>query len=187
MPRLIYTATTSLDGYVADEKGNFDWTAPDDDVFAFISEREEPIGTYLYGRRMYETMRFWERGGEGADDSQAFAAYARLWRAADKVVFSGTLGAVDTARTRLLRTFDAETVMRLRDAASRDLSVGGATLAGTALRMGLVDECRHYVKPVLVGGGTSWLPAGVRARLELFEEHRFTSGTVYLRYGVLRG
>lgn len=186
MARIVYTATTSLDGYVADATGSIDFTAPDDAVFAFISEREQPIGTYLYGRRMYETMRFWERGGDGPGDLPAFAAYARLWRAAEKVVFSTTLDAVDTARTRLLRSFDAETVTSLRDAAPRDLSVGGATLAGAALRLGLLDELRHYVKPVIVGGGTPWLPADVRARLDLLEEHRFTSGTVYLRYAVRR-
>jgi dihydrofolate reductase len=181
MARLIYSAIASLDGYVADESGNFDWAAPDEDVHRFVNELERPVGTYLYGRRMYETMVFWEL----ADLTRmppAVQDYAEIWRAAEKVVYSTTLEEVSTARTRLERAFDPDAVRRLKAEAAADISVGGPGLAAEAIEAGLVDEYQLFVAPVVVGGGTRWLSDGVRLDLELLDERRFGSGVVFLRY-----
>ena len=179
MASLIYSAIASLDGYVEDEQGKFDWAAPDEEVHAFVNDLERPIGTYLYGRRMYETMVYWE-----TDDDPAPIArdYAQLWRAAEKVVYSRTLPTVSSERTRLEREFDPAAVRRLKERASADVTIGGAELGGRAIAEGLVDECHLVLVPVLVGGGKRALPAGVRADLELVDERRFASGVVYLRY-----
>jgi dihydrofolate reductase len=182
MARLIYSAIASLDGYVADEDGRFDWAAPDDEVHAFVNDQERPIGTYLYGRRMYEVMQAWETMDTPAPSVER--DFAQIWRAADKVVYSTTLEAVPTARTRLERRFDPDAVRELKATAERDLSIGGPHLAAAALRAGLVDECQLYLSPVVVGGGTRARPDGVRAPLELLGEHRFGSGVVHLRYRV---
>ncbi|HET7490101.1 MAG TPA: dihydrofolate reductase family protein [Acidimicrobiales bacterium] len=178
---LIYSAIASLDGYVEDEAGKFDWAAPDEEVHAFVNELERPTGTYLYGRRMYETMVYWE-----TDDDQAPVArdYGDIWRTAEKVVYSRTLPAVSSARTRIEREFDAAAVRRLKEEAASDIAIGGASLAGQAMALGLVDECQLLLTPVIVGGGKRALPAGVHARLELVDERRFRSGVVYLRYRV---
>jgi dihydrofolate reductase len=179
--RLVYSSITSLDGYVADADGKFDWCAPDAEVHAFINDLERPIGTYLLGRRMYEVMTFWETANTDGEPA-VMRDYAEIWRAADKVVYSTTLEAVSTARTRLEREFDAEAVRALK--AERDISVGGPGLATEALRAGLVDEYHVFLAPVVVGGGTRSLPDAVRLQLELLGEHRFAGGVVYLRYGV---
>jgi dihydrofolate reductase len=179
--RLIYSAITSLDGYVADESGNFDWAAPDEEVHAFVNDLERPIGTCLYGRRMYEVMAVWETM---ADPSPVMRDFAEIWRAADKVVYSTSLADVSSARTRIEREFDPETVRKLKATADRDLAVGGATLAAEAIRAGLVDELQLFLNPVIVGGGTQALPDGIRLDLELLEERRFASGVVYLQYAV---
>ena len=181
MAKLIYSAIASLDGYVADENGNFDWAAPDEEVHRFVNDLERPVGTYLYGRRMYEVMAFWETAG-GADQPPFVRDFAELWRAADKVVYSKTLADVSSARTRIERDFDPDAVRRLKAMAERDLTVGGPGLAGQALAAGLVDECQFFVAPVVVGGGTRSLPDGVRLDFELLDERRFGSGVVYLRY-----
>lgn len=185
MGRLVYSAITSLDGYVADEQGRFDWSVPDEEVHRFVNELERPLGTYLYGQRMYAVMRAWEDVDPDADHPDYVRDYARVWQAADKVVHSTTLDAVTTARTRLERVFDAAEVRRVKETSERDLSVGGPGLAAHALRAGLVDECHVLVTPVVVGGGTPWLPDHVRLRLELVDEHRFGNGVVHLHYRVL--
>ena len=184
MARLIYATQTSLDGYIADENGNFDWATPDSEVHTFINDLERPIGTYLYGRRLYETMASWETFAASPDEPPALNDYAELWRAADKVVYSTTLEAASSARTRVEPTFDPGAVRAMKDAADRDLSVGGPGLAVHALKAGLVDEVRTFVYPVIVGGGNRFLPDRVRARLQLLAERTFASGVVYLRYRV---
>jgi dihydrofolate reductase len=184
MAKLLYAAIASLDGYVADARGNFDWAAPDEEVHAFVNDLERPIGTYLYGRRMYEVMLFWETADASDDQPPAIRDFARIWRSADKVVYSTTLEQVSSARTRLERDFDPEAVRRMKASADRDLSVGGPDLAGRAIGAGLVDECRLFVVPVLVGGGTRALPDGVRVDLELLDERRFGSGVVHLHYRI---
>ncbi len=181
MGKLHYAAIASLDGYVADEHGTFDWAAPDAKVHAFVNELERPIGTHLYGRRLYEVMRFWETV-DVADLPAPEHDYARIWRAADKVVFSTTLERVSSARTRLERSFDPDAVRAMKAASERDLSIGGPGLAAHAIRAGLVDEWSLFVVPVTVGGGIRALPQGVRVELELVEERRFGNGTVFLRY-----
>jgi dihydrofolate reductase len=184
MARLIYSAIASLDGYVADEQGNFDWAAPDEEVHAFVNDLERPIGTYLYGRRMYDVMAAWETMPTDAGQPAAMRDFAQIWRAADKVVYSTTLEEVSTARTRVEREFDADAVSRMKDTADRDLSVGGPRLAGNALAAGLVDELQLFLVPAVVGGGTQALPDGVRLDLDLLDERRFASGVIYLRYRV---
>jgi dihydrofolate reductase len=179
--RLIYSVIASLDGYVADERGNFDWAEPDEEVHTFLSELERPVGTYLYGRGMYETMVYWETAG-GADQPPFVRDFAEIWRAASKVVYSRTLAAVSSERTRIEREFDADAVRRMKAEAERDLTVGGPDLAGQALAAGLVDECHLFVAPVVVGGGKPSLPSNVRLNLELLDQRRFGSGMVYLRY-----
>jgi dihydrofolate reductase len=184
--KLVYSALASLDGYIADADGRFDWAAPDEEVHAFVNDLERPVGTYLYGRRMHEVMRFWETASTGADEPAAFRDYATIWQAADKVVYSTTLDAVDTARTRLERRFDPAAVRQLKAESAQDLSIGGAGLAAQALVAGLVDECHLLLTPIAVGGGTPALPTGVRLDLELLDEHRFTGGVVHLHYRVAR-
>jgi dihydrofolate reductase len=179
--KLIYSAIASLDGYVADEVGNFDWAEPDEEVHRFVNDLERPVGTYLYGRRMYEVMVFWETAG-GADQPAFVRDFAEIWRAADKIVYSKTLESVSSARTRIERAFDPDDVRQLKATADRDLTVGGPGLAAQALEAGLVDECHFFVAPVVVGGGTRSLPDGLRLDLELLDERRFGSGVVYLRY-----
>jgi dihydrofolate reductase len=177
--RLIYAVIASLDGYVADENGNFAWAAPDEEVHAFVNELERPIGTYLYGRKLYEVMAAWETLD---DDHPVMRDFAELWRAADKIVYSRTLHKPWTAKTHIERVFDPVAVRALKAAAPRDLSVGGSELAAAAFAAGLVDECHFFVAPVLVGGGTEAFPGGAATTLELEEERCFASGMVYLRY-----
>jgi len=186
MADLIHAAIASLDGYVADEDGGFEWAAPDEEVHSYVNALERPIGTYLYGRRMYETMVFWETEGDGDDEPAPMHEYAAIWRAADKVVFSRTLAAPSSARTRIEREFDPVAVRALVDAAPRDVAVGGAELAGQALAAGIVDQVHLFVVPFVVGGGTRALPDGVRLGLELLDEHRFGSGVVHLHYRAQR-
>jgi dihydrofolate reductase len=183
MAKLIYAAITSLDGYVADEQGNFDWSMPDEEVHAFVNDLERPVGTYLYGRLMYEVMVNWETITL-ADQPPVGRDFAQLWRAADKIVYSKSLAAVTSARTRLERDFDPEAIRQLKATATRDLSVGGPHLAAQALRAGLVDEIHLFLSPVIVGGGNRALPDGLRLQLELLDERRFGNGVVYLRYRV---
>jgi len=184
MAKLIYSALASLDGYTADENGNFDWAAPDEDVHAFVNDLERPIGTYLLGRRMYDVMAYWESADTLPDQSAIAQDYARIWKAADKVVYSRTLEAVSSGRTRIERDFDPEAVRQMRESAESDISVGGPELAAEALRAGLVDEFHLFLNPVVVGGGTRALPDQVGLQLDLQDERRFGSGVVYLRYGV---
>jgi dihydrofolate reductase len=180
--KLIYSAIASLDGYVADESGNFDWAAPDEDVHRFVNDLERNVGTYLYGRRMYEVMAAWETADALPNQTAANEDFAKIWQAADKIVYSKTLAAPSTARTRIEREFDREAVRRLKESAGRDLTVGGPNLAAQALEAGLVDELQLFITPVVVGGGTQALPDGLRLELELLEESRFDSGVVYLHY-----
>lgn len=187
MGKLVYAANTSLDGYVEDTSGAFDFSVPTEEVHQFWNDHERGIGTSLYGRRMYEAMRVWEDDDWLTDQPDVVREYARVWRDADKVVFSTTLDAVTTSRTRLERTFDADAVRRLKEESGRDLSVGGATLGAEAFRRGLVDEVVLMVCPVAVGGGKPALPLGVRLGLELLEERRFGDGTVHVRYAVRNG
>jgi dihydrofolate reductase len=181
MARLHYAGIMSLDGYVADREGTFDWSAPDEEVHAFVNDLLRPVGTHLYGRRMYDVLVAWETMPTEGEPAP-MADFAQIWRAADKIVFSRTLGAASSARTRIERAFDPEAVRRMKAEAERDLSVGGPELAAQAIRAGLVDEWHLFLNPVLVGGGTSYLPDGVRVDLELREQHRFGNGVVYLRY-----
>lgn len=184
MAELIYTAICSLDGYVADRDGRFDWAEPDQQVHTFVNDLERDIGTYLYGRRLYEVMVPWEDGDALADQPAFIRDYGEIWRSADKVVYSSTLDRVSTARTRIERAFDPDAVRRMKASSGSDLSVGGATLAGQAIERGVVDEIRLFLTPVAVGGGTAALPTDVRVDLELTDERRFGNGTVYLRYRV---
>ena len=184
MAKLIYAAIASLDGFVEDAHGSFDWAAPDEEVHAFVNDLERPVGTYLYGRRMYETMRFWETAHALPDLTSVSRAYADIWQAADKVVFSRTLPSASSARTRIERDFDPGLVRRLKETAESDLTVGGAELAGHAIRAGLVDELRLLAVPALVGGGKPALPRDVRVDLELTGTRHFASGVVYLAYDI---
>src|SRR5688500_18132161 len=184
MAKLIYAAITSLDGYVEDEEGKFDWAAPDDEVHAFVNELERPIGISLYGRRMYETMAFWQTASTEADAPAVFREYAEIWRAAEKIVYSRALQTVSSARTRIEREFDREAVRRLKESSGTDIAVGGAELAGQAIGAGLVDECHLFLCPIVVGGGKRALPDNVRAQLELLDERRFRNGAVHLHYRV---
>lgn len=182
MVKLSYSAITSLDGYIEDASGAFDWAEPDDEVHRFVNDLERPVGTYLYGRRMYETMMGWETDPSVADQSAASADFAQIWQAADKIVYSETLETASTARTRIERVFDPDDVRRLKTTAEHDLSIGGPGVAGHAFQAGLVDECHLLVVPVIVGGGKPCYPARVRLDLELLDERRFGNGVVYLRY-----
>ena len=184
MARLIFSFFTSLDGYVEYGSGGFDWAAPDDEVLAFVNDFERTIGTYLYGRGLYETMVSWETADTIPGQSPLNIDFALLWQAAEKVVYSTTLPAVTTERTRLERSFDPADVQRLKQSAERDITVGGPGLAAHALRTGLVDELHLLIAPVVVGSGKPMLPPGVRLDLDLLEERRFDGGLAYLRYGV---
>jgi dihydrofolate reductase len=184
MAKLIYSAIASLDLYVEDSTGAFEWAAPDDDVLGFLNDLERPVGTYLYGRRMYETMMYWETAGVSREQSPATWDWMRLWQAADKVVYSRTLEKLSITRSRLERRFDPDAVRAMKSSLERDITVGGAELAAQALRAGLVDRCQLYLTPVLVGGGKPALPKDVRLDLELIAEHRFGNGVVFLDYRV---
>ncbi|MGP4112497.1 dihydrofolate reductase family protein [Streptomyces sp. 4N509B] len=182
MGSLVYAGITSLDGYTADAEGAFDWAEPDEEVHAFINERERGMGVHLYGRRTYALMTAWETDAELVEHSPVARDFATSWQAAEKIVYSSTLPEVTTRRTRLERRFDPEEVRRLKESASTDLVIGGPTLAAHAVRAGLVDEYHLYVQPVIVGGGLPYLPQDARVPLVLLEERRFASGVVHLRY-----
>jgi dihydrofolate reductase len=182
MAKLIYASNMSLDGCTEDEHGGFDWAAPDDEVFASITDLLRSAGMYLYGRRMYDTMAVWETEPALATQSDLRSDFANVWQAADKVVYSTTLASVPTANTRLERHFDPGAVDDLKAAAKSDLLVGGPTLAAQALKAGLVDECHLFVWPVILGGSRPALPADTRAELELLDERRFSNGVVRLHY-----
>ena len=184
MAKLISSAITSLDGYIADQEGNFDWAAPDEEVHAFVNDLERPVGTHLYGRRMYETMLYWETAHTVADHPVE-QDFAKIWRAAEKVVYSKTLQTVSSARTRIERVFDPDAIRQMKASAKRDIGVGGPDLAAQAFGAGLVDECHLFVAPIVVGGGKPALPKGVRVKLELLDERSFGNGMVYLRYGTM--
>jgi len=183
MAKLIYSAFTSLDGYVANEAGDFDWAELDDGVYSFINSREKRMGTYLFGRRLYETMAVWERPGSLRDLPAAALAYAPIWQAAEKIVYSTTLQTVSTAKTRLERSFEPDAVRELKAEAAGDIEIGGPTLAAHAIRAGLVDEYDLLIAPVVAGGGNPYWPGGVPLRLELLDERRFENGIVHVRYG----
>jgi dihydrofolate reductase len=182
MAKLIYSAITSLDGYIADEDGNFDWAAPDEEVHSFVNDLERPVGTYLYGRRMYQVMVPWETAHTFADQRPVMQDFAQIWQAADKVVYSRTLETVSSARTRIEPDFDPEAVRQMKAQADRDLTVGGPDLAAQAIKAGLVDEFQLFFVPIVVGGGNQALPDHVRLKLELLDERRFGNGVVHLRY-----
>ena len=184
MAKLIYTAITSLDGYIEDAEGSFDWSAPDEEVHKFVNHLERPIGTYLYGRRMYEVMVYWETAHTLAEQPPFILDYTQVWQAADKVVYSKTLERVSSARTRIERSFDPEAVRQMKTSAGRDISVGGPDLAAQAIKAGLVDEYHLFLTPIIVGGGKHYLPNDVQLKLELLDERRFGSGVVHLHYGV---
>ena len=182
MGKLTYSAIASLDGYVADEAGKFDWAEPDEEVHRLVNDLERPVGTYLYGRRMYEVMAYWETAHALPDQPPFVRDFAEIWQVADKIVYSKTLETAATARTRIERDFDPETVRQLKASAERDITVGGPDLAAQAIRAGLVDDLQLFVAPAVVGGGKRSLPDHVRLKLELLDERRFGSGVVYLRY-----
>ncbi len=186
MAKLIYVANMSLDGYTEDANGDFEWTAPTDDVFAFITDLVRPIGTYLYGRRMLETMSVWETDPTLSARSELMADFASVWRAADKVVYSTTLELLSTSNTRLERGFEVDSVSELKASAEGDLTVGGPTLAALAFNAEPVDECHFLVYPLLIGEGKPAFLGDARVQLDLLEEHRFDNGVVYLRYRVQR-
>jgi dihydrofolate reductase len=187
MAHLIYSAISSLDGYMEDRSGNFDWAAPDEEVHKFINDLERSAGTYLYGRRMYETMIVWETDPNLAADSPITRDFAEIWQAADKIVYSRTLEAASTRRTQIERNFDPQAIRKLKQTAKQDILIGGPELAAQAFRSGLIDECQLFLTPVIVGGGKPSLPDNVRLQLELLEERRFGNGTVFLRYRTGQG
>ena len=182
MAKLIYDAFTSLDGYVADEAGNFDWGELSEEILTFINDRERQVGTYLFGRKMYETMAVWETPDFLGHLTAAALKYAPIWQAAEKVVYSTTLQAVSTANTRLERRFEADAVRDLKAGATRDIAIGGPTLAAHAIRAGLVDEYDLLIAPITAGGGNPYWPRKVFLRLELLDERRFDNGVVHVRY-----
>ena len=184
MARLIYTAITSLDGYIEDEQGRFDWSAPDEEVHAFVNDLERSIGTYLCGRRLYDVMAVWDDPATVAGQPQAMRDFADIWQAADKVVFSRTLAILSAARTRLEPDFDPHAVERMKATAERDISVGGPELATQAFAAGLVDDCHLFLNPISVGGGKPALPRHARVMLELLDQHVFDNGVVHLHYRV---
>jgi dihydrofolate reductase len=184
MAKLMYSAITSLDGYVADEDGSFDWAEPDEEVHAFVNDLERSVGTYLYGRRMYEVMVAWETL-DLADQPPYMRDYAQVWRSADKVVYSTTLETVASARTTIERDFDPEAIREVKASAGRDISVGGPDLAAQAIAAELVDESHLFLSPVVVGGGLRALPTSVRLRLELLDERRFGNGVVHLHHRIV--
>jgi dihydrofolate reductase len=185
MGQLIYSGIASLDGYVADRDGNFSWSEPDEEVHRFVNDLERNVGTYLFGRRMYQVLSVWETFGSTPGAPDYIQDYGRIWQGADKVVYSSSLTAVTTARTRVERTFDAGAGRKMKDGTDANISIGGPTLAAAALRAGLVDECQLFLNPVAVGGGQRFLPDGLNLKLELLDERRFGNGVVYLRYRTL--
>jgi dihydrofolate reductase len=187
MARLIYSAISSLDGYIEDMHGHFDWAAPDEEVHSFINDLERSAGTHLYGRRMYETLMVWETDPSLAAESPLLRDFAEIWQAADKIVYSRTLQAVSTRRTQLERNFNPADIRQLKEAVEQDMLIGGPGLAAHAFRAGLIDECHLFLTPIIVGGGKSALPDNVRLELELLEERRFGSGVVFLRYRTRQG
>jgi dihydrofolate reductase len=187
MARLIYSAISSLDGYIEDVHGQFDWAAPDEEVHRFINDLERSAGTHLYGRRMYETLMVWETDPSFAAESPLLRDFAEIWQAADKIVYSTTLETIPTRKTRLERTFDPEAIRQLKEAVEQDILIGGPELAAHAFRAGLIDECQLFLTPIIVGGGKPSLPDNVRVELELLEERRFGSGVVFLRYRTNQG
>ena len=187
MARLIYSAIASADGYVEDAAGSFDWAAPDEELHSFVNDLERPVGTYLYGRRMYETMLYWETAHTVPGQPPSARELTGIWQAADKIVFSTTLKSVSSARTRIEPNFDPDLVRQLKSATEHDMTVGGADLAGQAIKAGLVDELQLFLVPVVVGGGKRALPSGVRSDLELLDTQRFASGAVYLRWALRAG
>ncbi len=186
MARLIYPINLSLDGYMEDERGSIEWSVSDDEVFAFWTDFQRPIGTYLYGRRMYESMVYWETASAKiGDQPEAMREFAHIWRGAEKIVYSRTLQAVSSARTRLEREFDPDAIRRLKASSEADITIGGPELAGQAMRAGLIDECHLLVNPIVLGGGKRALPDNLRMRLELLGERRFQCGIVHLHYRVI--
>jgi dihydrofolate reductase len=186
MPKLIYPINVSLDGYMEDERGNIEWSISDDEVFAFWTDFQRPIGTYLYGRGMYESMVYWETASaKKGDQPEVMREFAQIWRAAEKIVYSRTLQAVSSARTRIEREFDPDAIRRLKESAEADITIGGPELAGQAMSSGLIDECHLLVNPIVLGGGVQALPENLRMRLELLGERRFRSGVVHLHYHVI--
>ena len=182
MSNLIYTTNTSLDGFIEDMDGKFDWTDPSEEVFRFITNLIRADGTHLYGRRTYENMMVWETDPNLAGQSPLMRDFAQVWQAADKIVYSRTLEAVSTRKTQIERNFDPEAIRRLKESVEQDIHIGGAELAALAFRSGLIDECHLFIKPIIVGGGKAALPDNVRLELELLDERRFGNGEVYLRY-----
>ena len=187
MAHLIYSAISSLDGYIEDTDGKFDWAMPDEEVHQFANDLERGAGTHLYGRRMYETMMVWETDPNLAAESPLLRDFAEIWQAADKIVYSKTLGGVSTRKTQLERNFDPEAIRQLKEAAEHDILIGGANLAAHAFRAGLIDEYQLFLTPVIVGGGKSALPDNLRLELDLLEERRFGNGMVFLRYRSKKG
>jgi len=182
--KLIYSALTSLDGYISDEKGNLDWAEPDEEVHTFVNDLERSAGTYLYGRGMYAVMVAWETLPIPADQPPFINDYAQIWRAADKIVYSRTLPTVSSARTRLERDFDPGAIRQLKATVQRDLTIGGPNLAAQAVEAGLVDECRLFITPIVVGGGKQFLPNHINLKLDLLDERRFGNGVIFLRYRI---
>jgi dihydrofolate reductase len=183
MAKLIYVTNTSLDGYIEDRNGAFDWGAPDEEYFSFINDVERSVGTYLYGRRMYETMVYWETAPL-SDQPPWIVNFTRVWRAADKVVFSKTLASASSDRTSLQREFDVEAILRMKAGETQDLTVGGADLAAQAFGAGLVDECHLFFWPVVLGGGKCAFPMKVRLDLQLLNERHSRSGVAHLHYRI---
>ncbi len=182
MAKLIFFAITSLDGYMEDAEGRFDWGAPDEEVSSFVNGLERSIGTSLFGRRMYEVMVYWESVGPSDLETQAERDFAELWRSQDKIVYSASLDTVSSAKTRLERTFDPSMIEKMKSSQERDIAVGGPNLAGQAFKAGLVDEYHLVLMPIILGGGKPALPSNVRLELELLNERRFSSGVVFLQY-----
>ncbi|MBP1989497.1 dihydrofolate reductase family protein [Paenibacillus eucommiae] len=185
MAKLIYPINLSLDGYIEDERGNIEWTISDDETYAFWTDFQRPIGTYLYGRRMYESMVYWETASTSGEQPEVMWEFAQIWRAAEKIVYSQTLQAVSSARTRIEREFDPDAIRRLKESLEADIMIGGPELAGQAMRAGLIDECHLLLNPIVLGAGKRALPDNLRMRLELLGERRFRSGVVHLHYRVI--
>ena len=185
MAKLIYAANISLDGYIEDKRGNIEWTISDDETYAFWTDFQRPIGTYLYGRRMYESMVYWETANASGEQPEIKREFAQIWRAAEKIVYSRTLQAVSSAKTRIEREFDPDAIRRLKESSGADITIGGPDLAGRAMSAGLIDECHLLLNPIVLGGGKLALPDNLRMRLELLSERRFRSGVVHLHYRVI--
>lgn len=186
MAKLIYPINLSLDGYMEDERGNLEWSISDDELFEFWTDFQRPIGTYLYGRQMYESMVYWETANAKKDDQpEELREFAQIWRVADKIVYSNTLQSVSSAKTKLEREFDPDVVRKLKQSSAADITIGGPKIAGQAMNAGLIDECHLLVNPIVLGGGKRALPDNLRMRLELLGERRFQSGVVHLHYSVI--